>query len=160
MGGKCNPCEMIDDAKVMETQTWQTARWRGRSVQENGNLTRNLGIIRPSESRIVQQLKHNSKAYELWRITRQTETKVWIMAAQSLICFDISAILLPGLDCDSPIFLFSLVYKNATVQKALIIQPSDSTAGRRNVLNLFCNQKCYLQIFPFKWNVKQQQMFS
>lgn len=31
-------------------------------------------------SRIVQQLKHNSKAYEPWRIARQTDVKVWVMA--------------------------------------------------------------------------------
>lgn len=31
-------------------------------------------------SRIVQQLKHNSEAYEPWRIARQTDVKVWVMA--------------------------------------------------------------------------------
>ena len=32
--------------------------------REKKTLERNPRIIRPSESRIVQQLKHNSKAYE------------------------------------------------------------------------------------------------
>jgi len=75
----------------MEIREVTGARVRGKGKRRPSKERKSLRIIRPALppsdavctrilSRIVQQLKHNSEAYEPWRIARQTDVKVWVMA--------------------------------------------------------------------------------